>query len=220
MASKARAAFAKNCEDIDRLLEIHDTLGGSKPGRRRRLEVLNKSAIVLVTAVWEAYCEDIVAEGLAHVVKKAPDSKALPKQLRKQVLAELQADKDELAAWALADDGWRNVLEKRLERLQEERNRKLNTPKTAQIDELFERGLGIPHISASWYWEGMSKAQAAKKLDDYVALRGAIAHRGSGTGSVSKVQVNAYYGHVTRLVGKTGGKVNSTVKKVTGSALW
>ena len=37
-------------------------------GRRYHLEVLNKSAIVLVTSFWEAYCEDIAAEGLAHIV--------------------------------------------------------------------------------------------------------------------------------------------------------
>jgi hypothetical protein len=29
--------------------------------------VLNKSAIVLLTAFWEAYCEDLAAEALNHV---------------------------------------------------------------------------------------------------------------------------------------------------------
>jgi hypothetical protein len=101
MGSAARKAFGQNCDDIDLLLEIHGDLGGDAPGRRRRLEVLNKSAIVLITAVWEAYCEDIVAEGLRHLVEHAPSADALPKELRKQVLAELASDKDELAIWRM-----------------------------------------------------------------------------------------------------------------------
>lgn len=39
---------------------------GTARGRRFDLEVLNKSAIVLITSYWEAYCEDIAAEALDH----------------------------------------------------------------------------------------------------------------------------------------------------------
>lgn len=180
MASAARKAFGQNCDDIDRLLEIHGDLGGDAPGRRRRLEVLNKSAIVLITAVWEAYCEDIVAEGLKHLVANAATSGALPKALRKQIVKELGAEADELAVWQLADTGWRAVLEVRVDRLAEERNRRLNTPKTGQINELFLTGLGIPKISATWNWKGMTKTSAEAKLDRFIELRGTIAHRGGG----------------------------------------
>lgn len=220
MASAARKAFTQNAEDINRLLEIHADLGGDTQGRRWRLEVLNKSAIVLITAVWEAYCEDIVAEGLTHMVKHAPAANSLPKELRKQVLKELAAEDDQLATWKLAGDGWRAVLEGRLDRLAEERNRRLNTPKTAQINDLFLTGLGIAKVSTSWNWKGMAQTTAEKKLDRFVELRGSIAHRGSGPRTVKKVQVNDYYGHVTRLVGKTGGRVNSVVRTATGSSLW
>jgi hypothetical protein len=220
MGSAARKAFGQNCDDIDRLLEIHGDLGGDAPGRRRRLEVLNKSAIVLITAVWEAYCEDIVAEGLRHLVEHAPSADSLPKELRKQVLVELTAEKDQLAVWKLAGEGWRTVLEARLERLEQERNRRLNTPKTVQINDLFLTGLGIPKISASWKWNRMSQTSAEQKLDRYVNLRGSIAHRGAGPGAVKKAQVTDYYGHVTRLVGKTGGRVNRIVSGATGKTLW
>ena len=46
--SNAYKAFQKNMEDIERLLELHTQEGGSEPGRRYGLEVLNKSAIVLI----------------------------------------------------------------------------------------------------------------------------------------------------------------------------
>ena len=66
MPSEARKAFDANVADVDRLLALHSTAGGAGQGRRYGLEVLNKSAIVLVTAYWEAYCEDIAAEMSAN----------------------------------------------------------------------------------------------------------------------------------------------------------
>jgi hypothetical protein len=52
-------------------------------------------------------------------------------------------------------------------------------------------------------------------LDDNVELRGSVPHRGSAANSVQKAAVTDYYEHVRRLVGKTGGRVNSVVKKAT-----
>ena len=49
MASKAEKTFDESAKDVERLMEIHKSLGGGKVGRRYRLEVLNKSAIVLIT---------------------------------------------------------------------------------------------------------------------------------------------------------------------------
>jgi hypothetical protein len=66
----------------------------------------------------------------------------------------------------------------------------------------------------------MSAAKARAKLDKYVSLRGAIAHRGVVASSVKKAQVTDYFRHVKRLVGKTGGRVYSHVKSATGKALW
>src|SRR6266567_9089709 len=85
MPSKARVNFEANAADVSRLLEIHKYFGGDAKGRRFRLEVLNKSAIVLITAIWEAYCEDLAAEALQHLVKYAPNSTVLPKELKKRI---------------------------------------------------------------------------------------------------------------------------------------
>lgn len=219
MASKARGAFDKNCDDIDRLLEIHADLGGDAPGRRRRLEVLNKSAIVLLTSFWEAYCEDLAAEALGQLVEKAPSWDKLPIELARRVAKDLEADTHDLAVWQLAGDGWRQVLVDRLAALTEERNRRLNTPKTERINDLFAVTLGIKKVSSAWYWAGMSRQQAADKLDRYVALRGSIAHRGSGGAAVRKVAVNDFYWHIGKLVAKTGGRVNAVVRRATGVSI-
>ncbi len=218
--SAARRAFGKSCEDIDRLLKIHSDISGPLPGRKHGVLVLNKSAFVLITAFWEAYCEDIAAEGLKHLVDHAPAASALPAELQKIVAKELKLDKHDLAIWQLADDGWRSVLSVRLATLQANRNRRLNTPKTAEIDDLFLSTVGVNRISSRWYWQGMAVDKARTKLDDFVTLRGQIAHRGQASGKPSKFQVEDYYGHVKRIVGKTGGAVNSAVKKATGKEIW
>jgi hypothetical protein len=221
MPSKARQAFDANAEDIRRLLQLHKEKGGVAKGRRYGLEVLNKSAIVLMTSFWEAYCEDIAAEAIAHIVANAPSADKLPTELRKVIAKELESDVHHLAVWQLADGGWRGVLTSRLASLQAERNRKLNTPKAAQIDTLFQTALGIPRISDGWKWATRMKPDRARqKLDKYVELRGSIAHRGAAAKSVKKADVRDYLKFLNRLVARTGGLVSSHVRTVTGKKLW
>lgn len=220
MASQARQAFDRNVKDVERLLRIHADVGGDAQGRRFGLEVLNKSGIVLITAIWEAYCEDLAAEALDHLVTNAKAGSSLPKELKKKIAAEIKKDANDLAMWDLADAGWKARVRVRLTTLMAERNRRLNTPKSDQIDELFGAAIGLSDASTGWRWKGMSVAQAKSKLDRFVELRGAIAHRGASASGVKKVQVTNYLAHVKRLVGKTGGRVNTHVKAATGKALW
>lgn len=221
MPSQARKRFDQNADDIMRLLELHQEKGGNLPGRRRGLDVLNKSAIILITSFWEAYCEDIAAEGLEHVVKHGTSADTLPKEIKQIVAKELKSDSHELAIWALCGDGWKKILTDRLSDLQEQRNKKLNTPKTQNIDDLFAKALGLSSVSSSWKWaKKMTITRAREKLDKFVTLRGEIAHRGIAAKSVTKAQVEDYFDFIKQLVSKTGGAVNSHVKKVTGKPLW
>jgi hypothetical protein len=220
LASKARRAFDKNAEDVERLLKIHADIGGDAKGRRYGLEVLNKSAVVLITAVWEAYCEDLASEALEHLVTNVGEAKKLPKELKKKITAEIKGDVNELAMWDLAGDGWKGKARARIASLTIERNRKLNTPKAAQIDELFASAVGLIDISSSWRWKRMSAAKAKEKVDRYITLRGEIAHRGAAASKVKKADVTDFFRHVEKLVRLTGGKVNAHVKAATGKALW
>jgi hypothetical protein len=221
MPSKAWKAFYRNASDIKRLLEIHQEEGGTSRGRRYRLEVLNKSSIVLITSFWEAYCEDIAAEGLEHIVKYANTADALPKEIKQTIAKELKTALNDLAVWSLAGGGWKAILQDRLQRFQDQRNKKLNTPKTQNIDELFLYALGMSHVSSSWTWaKKMTAARAREKLDKYVTLRGEIAHRGTAAQSVTKAQVDDYFNFIKKLASKTDGAVNSHVRKLTGKPLW
>ncbi|MCW2931944.1 MAG: hypothetical protein JWM19_2906 [Actinomycetia bacterium] len=220
MTSRAEASFVKNCEDIDELLRIHADITGESPGRRRKLGPLRELTIVLLTAFWEAFCEDLAAEALQHLVAHAPDAQALPAELRKQVARELAADKNTLAAWKLAGDGWRTVLVDRLEGLQELRNRRLNSPRTQQVNDLFREALGIENISRSWHWASISPERAAEKLDEYIVIRHEVAHRGSSTDRIWQYDINDYYSHVWNLVGRTAAEVARVLADVTGIAPW
>lgn len=220
MASQARNAFDRNVKDVDRLLEIHADVGGDAQGRRFGLEVLNKSGIVLITAIWEAYCEDLAAEALEHLVTNVPSGSALPKELKQKIASDIKADKNDLAMWDLADAGWKARAKARLASLVVGRNRRLNTPKSDQIDELFAAAIGLATVSSAWNWQRMSVTQARAKLDKFVELRGAIAHRGAAASGVKKADVINYLTHIKSLVRKTGGRVNSHLKKATDRALW
>ncbi|MEV7480410.1 HEPN domain-containing protein [Streptomyces halstedii] len=220
MTSTSRQNFDKNRGDIDRLLEIHGDVTPSGPGRKWKVDSLHKASIVLLSAFWEAFCEDLAAEALEHLVTHATDAHALPEPLRKRVAKEILAAKDPLAAWSLADGKWRSELRSRLQALQDERNTKLNTPKTWNISKLFADSIGIVDVEHSWYWKGMSAERAGLKLDTLVTLRGDIAHRGSSLAGVTKPIVESHYTHVQQLVVLTEAHIAQELLAATGQPLW
>lgn len=220
MPSQARAAFEENRLDVERLLEIHTELSGDAPGRKYGVAVLNKAGIVLTCAVWEAFCEDLAAEALNHLVEHAQSPDELPQELRKQIARELAEKKHELAIWDLAGDGWRKHLLARLSELAEERNRKLNTPKRSNIEHLFSTAVGIGNVPGAWAWKAMNSHSAGEKLDTYVTLRGSLAHRAQAAESVKKTQVKDFLNHAERLVEKTDEYVSAQIEASCGQALF
>jgi hypothetical protein len=114
MPSNARISLSKNLDDVEALLKFHEEHGGNAPGRRFGLEVLNKSAIVLITACWEAYCEDIAEEGLEFIVNNAKTSDVLPIEIKKIIAKNLKREQNELAIWNIYDNKWRDVLRSNL----------------------------------------------------------------------------------------------------------
>ncbi|WP_427795412.1 HEPN domain-containing protein [Clavibacter nebraskensis] len=201
--SKSMESFEQHSKDIKRLLEIHKKLVGVGPGRKYDVSVLNKSAIVLITAFWEAFCEDLASEALEHIVNNSPSADALPEKLRKDIAKELKNDKHELAVWGLADGSWRTLVTARIDDMATARNRDMNTPRSGNIDELFAKAIALQGVSASWRWRGMSATKATERLNHYIGVRGAIAHRGDADNSVYKADVTTYFDHVTKLAGKT-----------------
>lgn len=217
MPSQARRSFDALSSDIEKLLS-YDLVGPRGGKSTEKSEVLNKSAIVLLTAFWEAYCEDLAIEGVEHLIAFTSEPSDLPKRIRQLVASELRETPHELAMWQLAGDGWKKLLRERLDVFRDASN--LNTPNSKHVEDLFEKYIGMPGLSHHWKWPGMTAEKARTKLDQLVSLRGDIAHRGAASQPVSRSTTKSYLDHVRRLVGRTGGSVNTFLRAQTGTGLW
>src|SRR5687768_3328025 len=102
----------RNLGDITLLLELHANVSARSGGRLAALQVLNKSAVVLLTACWEAYIEDLAATSFDWLLAQCPQADAFPNRVRARAALALRDDKNAMAIWALAGDGWRSVLMK------------------------------------------------------------------------------------------------------------
>lgn len=102
--------FLENMAEVRRLLQIHGQLGGPGPGRRWGTEVLNKSAVVLLIACWEAYLEDVASFAFDTALKRCQKPDHFPKEVIKRVGESLHDAKDQRVIWRLAGSGWKAVL--------------------------------------------------------------------------------------------------------------
>lgn len=219
MPSMARLNLERTGSEIRDFYAVHQ-LVKDMPAVRRKLTVLNKGTIVLLSAIWEGFCEDLTAEALQLLVDGAPDAAALPTPLQRIVARELKQSPHELAVWRLAGDGWRDVLHTRLSHLQKERNRRLNTPTSTNIDDFFKQALGIDEISSHWATTRASAKENASRLDAFIELRNAIAHRGLGNAVVSKAMIKNFNNHIQRLATLTESGVEQLVERSIGCHPW
>lgn len=215
MPSLARTKFSANKADVDRLLEIHKDIAGDDAGRKYGVEVLNKSGIVLVCAFWEGYIEDVCNEAVKHLVTHVFDHTKLPKEPKKLLATALKEEKNELAVWGLAGDGWKALLQAKVQTLTDG-VAGLNTPKHEKVQELFNKAVGLKDVTDAWKWQKMSTTSACAKLDAFVSLRGAIAHRGKLTESVKKKDATDFLAFVELLIDKTDAALGGHLLSVTG----
>ena len=222
MPSQAGQKFAENRKDVERLVEIHVDLVGDESGRKYGVEVLNKSAVVLICAAWEAYVEDLVQEGLGHICTHCPDPNRLPPNLQREIADEIKRESgsNPVAPWKLAANGWRTELQNNLTRLKAQYVHHWNTPKSDKVDFLIEKSLGLANLSSNWKRTTLTVTKARKKLDDYVGLRGDIAHRLTPSKTVYKHNVTGFLEHVARLVEFTDNAVNRHLHSTTGQRLF
>jgi hypothetical protein len=220
MPSKARVSFDRNRQDVDRLWTIHGEVAGAGVGRKHDVEVLNRAAIVFVTASWEAYVEDVATEAFDLLLANAPSADKIPAKVRTLASKELVDAPDKRRVWELADGGWRTVLQKHPDAAIAQWVQSLNTPRAEQVDQLFESLIGLTALHTRWSWQGMNANDAKGKLDRYITIRGQIAHRVSHDESVYKNWGTDYLAHVERLVEKTDEAVASFVLDTVGKAPW
>ena len=220
MGSVARRTLEDNKYDLDRLMEFHEQEAGATRGRKYNVEVLNKAGVVLVCAALEAYCEDIVAEAIQYLVNDCADFNKLPNILKTTVAKRIRNDNHDHAPWRLAGNGWKTEVSSNANDVIQSMTGRWNTPKTAPIVDLFEKALGISNISTSWHWHKNTAQATTKRLDDFVTLRGEIAHRQKAKDTVKKKDATDFYDHACRLADKIDDEVEKVLFAATGKHYW
>lgn len=198
------------------LLDIHTEVSGRGAGRKHGVEVLNKSAIVLAVASWEAYVEDLAKSALEFMIAEATDHKAFPKL----VLERVSSKNTGINSWRLAGDGWKKALSDNLTEVLAKTTGTLNTPRAAQVDELFSKTIGLNDMSKKWRWSGRTSIQAVEALDQLVTLRGSIAHRVKHSRSVRKQDVKNALDLIGRLAVRSNNETRTYVHGKVGKYPW
>ena len=212
--------LVESMKDVKRLLKIHSDVGGTDQGRRYGIEVLNKSGVIFVAAAWEAFVEDIATQAIDHILTETADYSSIPLPIKKAAAKGLEEDKNELKVWDLAGDGWKTVVINYRDKVIADEISTFNTPKPHNVDILFKKLLAIEKISSNWNWPGMATTSASAKLKKFIETRGAIAHRGNLTQSVTKAFGSGHSDFIKRLSVKTSNVVRKQVHTQVGSFPW
>ncbi len=220
MSSDPMESLIQNISEVRRLMQIHEQLGGKTPGRKHKLEVLNKSGIVLLVACWEAFIEDLASTAFDSMLSHAEDHTTFPSDVLTRSSRQLKNAQDERLVWNLAGKGWRTVLAAHKVELFKEYVGKLNTPKPKQIDALFSALIGIDNLSWRWSWKGMSAEAATDKLNRLVELRGSIAHRVAAAKTVHKADVKNHLKFIYRLAVRTSNRTRAFIYAHTKQRPW
>ena len=208
--------FLSNIAEVRRLLEIHEKVTGKGPGKRRNVQVLNKSAIILLVACWEAYVEDLCEVAFDFMLKHAPSHDVFPDSVLERVASKHQGPK----AWELAGDGWKAALQGHRKAIRARTTERLNTPATDQVKQLFLKTIGLDDLDSAWHWQGKMVQGSADTLNALVRLRGSIAHRVQASEPVWKKTVLAHIKFIRYLAVRSTNHVRQYVHKRTGKYPW
>lgn len=211
-----------NLAEVELLLQwrkVASTKAGvGKP--KPSVEVLNKSAVVLAVACWEAYVEDLATAAWDALSVGAQSPSVFPKRVLVAASKRLVQDGDERHVWELAGEGWKRVLSEHRAAILEAHVGKLNTPRPKQVDSLFEGLIGLPSLSDTWKWKGMSNGQAKTALETLVETRGSIAHRVKAAKYVRKTEVTRATELIQRLAAISSNRVRTYIMTRVGSEPW
>jgi hypothetical protein len=149
MASQSSTSFHVNKKDVEILWHIHAEVAGLGKGRRHRADVLNRTAIVFISACWESYIEDVCMESFDFLLCNVEDPNMIPSKVKTIAAHKLRNDKDERRIWELAGLGWKNILSNHRDAAREVWLKDFNTPKSRQVRALFSDLLGIADITSN-----------------------------------------------------------------------
>ena len=180
MPSEAYKHFRVNIIDAKRLAESHNELTPNHQGRRA-LGHITRSGIIMLCASWEVYTESLLVEATKYMANKLDSPNGLPDSVKLNLSKKIKEAKHHLKPLELAGYGWRTVLEAYCVT----ETQSLNTPKYTKLKKLYSDYIGLDDILDIWDLDSQS-------IDDFVSIRGKIAHRGRSAPYVTILQLNSY----------------------------
>ncbi|MCK5720281.1 MAG: hypothetical protein KAH84_10090 [Thiomargarita sp.] len=185
MPSYAYKQFRVNMIDVWRLMEAHTELKST--GRnKKKLGHFTRSGIIMLCACWELYTENVLIESIRYIYSNIISPDQLPIDVKKNISNYVKTAKHELKPLELAGDGWKLVYDSYCC----EECRKLNTPKTANLQKLYKRFIGYNKVDDLW-------VTVSTDIDNFVSLRGKIAHNGRASGYIHNWQLRNYTDMIT-----------------------
>jgi len=168
MPSNAYSNFEKNLKDVERLNNSHAQLNHDGRGKRG-LGHLTRSGIFMLCAAWEVYHEELIKECVRIIVDNTALPKELPRPIRLTLINHFSNLKDKSKLLHIAGDGWKltyiNICDDEM--------RNLNSPKVDNLNKCYRNFLAVEQISNLW-------SMADQEIDEFVKIRGDIAHNGRG----------------------------------------
>lgn len=202
MPSSALAKLKNNLIDVDRLIEAHTALGTGQPGRHG-LGHITRSGVVMLCGAWELYAEQVLVEAVRVVADRLDLPDQLPVPARKRLSAHVKGAKNELKPLELAGTGWKTVYVR--DALDVAAG--VNTPKSHILDEqLFTPFVGCL-VSTCW-------TCGADAVDDFVSVRGDIAHRGRDADYVTIWRLRDYRAMIFKVAIETDNHMANEVKSI------
>lgn len=182
--------FLDNKEEVKCLVEIYTKAARTKERPKKKIEVLNKSVILLLSACWESFIESLVYSAFKYITDNTDNYEPSDPNL---TLTE-------------------NQLKKAI--------RSFHSPSTKKINDLFLQTIGIQNISKSWKWRGHSNKNAIDQLEKFMDLRNSIAHKIKTNKPIPKWQVTYYWNFINYLCVKTHNTVNGYIYQRIGIQPW
>jgi hypothetical protein len=210
MPSSAYQAFIKNRIDVVRLIANHAQLHSGAPGKKG-LGHITRSGVVMLCASWELYAESLLVESLRHLCSKCDSPGQLPLIVQKELAKHVRESSHELKPLALANKGWCDVVIA----FAENQCAGLNTPKAGPLNDLFKKFLGLEQLSDTW-------GCGAQTVNDFVGVRGGIAHRGRDASYVSLHKLKGQLLLIDVVAKETDNAIRAHLKAITpgGRQAW
>lgn len=205
MASSAFNEFQYNLLDAKRLHQAHGIVSAGTPGKKG-LGHLTRSGVVMLCAAWERYNESVIVEAVGYLAKVIRDPNNLPLPVRKHLSAIARQHVHELKPMELAGDGWRTLYVAQAT----DETSSLNTPKSGKLKVLYERLTGLPDVSEFW-------TIGAKPVDDFVSVRGDIAHNGRNAPYIAAGTLQSYIDMTEAVTAEHDNKFCDYLKAASGS---